>query len=172
MTENEKLFLKKLESIYDALYKRIDDIIKEKNPCKVQITGSGKSLCVTCAYSRKTKMPWWNETFNNDLCCGGCKFLGKNGCTANKPIMCRSWLCSTSHEKSINFGKVKKQLEDLTLKYKGWFDYCFRGDKKMTINETLENCLVYEYGDGRKIRKLMKRFKVNPSEKLKFEYNS
>ena len=66
------------EKLYDELFAEADAFVKEVNPCKVV---NGECL-------RKYKFNQQN------FCCRGCRHLRKTGCTANKPLSCRIWLCN------------------------------------------------------------------------------
>lgn len=127
MNYNEKLFLKKLESIYDALYEKADKLIKKYNPCQVQITNSGKKSCVSCIASRNKEREgnWTIKGQENQLCCSGCKFLGPNGCQAEKTLTCKLWLCSSK------FGVINEKLKKLEKLAEEYYFLVFRGDKKI-----------------------------------------
>lgn len=61
---------------YDALWGRVDKFIIRVNPCKVEAGRCFRSRCG-----------------GDNFCCSGCEHLGPAGCTADKPLACRQWLC-------------------------------------------------------------------------------
>ena len=69
------------EKEYDILFKEVNEFIERINPCQI-IDG-------ICLRGRKG---------NKNFCCyetptsPKCKYC-HNGCTANKPLFCRIWLC-------------------------------------------------------------------------------
>lgn len=73
--------IQELPIIYDNLYQRAAAVIARINPCEIQII-DGKA---TCHASR-------NGHENDELCCGGCRHLGAQGCTV-KALACKLWLC-------------------------------------------------------------------------------
>jgi len=64
-----------LSEIYDDLYARASAIVAKYNPCKIT---KGKCHAGRCV--------------KDGLCCGGCRFLGENGCTTQS-LICKVWLC-------------------------------------------------------------------------------
>jgi len=66
------------EKLYDLIYEKADRLFKEYNPCEI-----GKNIFGEVCCRRK---------LCNQLCCGGCKYLSKNGCTI-KCLSCKLCLC-------------------------------------------------------------------------------
>jgi hypothetical protein len=65
------------EKLYDDLFKEASNFLKKYNPCKIQ-----NGYCLR------------NHKYGErNFCCGGCPHLTLNGCKAEKPLMCKLWLC-------------------------------------------------------------------------------
>ena len=60
-----------------AIEKRLDELLKEHNPCNIQTAGG----TVTCR--------------GGTPCCHNCKLLGAKGCTVNS-IACKFYFCKTA----------------------------------------------------------------------------
>lgn len=68
---------------------------------------------------------------NLKTCCGGCKHLGQDGCTA-EAIACRLWYCSAaelSKEQATELYKISKRAAKF---------YVFRGDKTESLRAAKE----------------------------------
>lgn len=84
---------------YKNLYHEVEKFLNKANPCRIS---NGK-----CARGKDG---------GRNFCCGStnsngqgaCSHCGKNGCTADRPLACRLWLCHTA-EKNLS----KAQLEKL-----------------------------------------------------------
>ena len=70
-----------LSLAYDTLYDEGTAVLERDNPCQFIKTGD--------------KLACTNPT---GPCCGGCKYLGPDGCTV-KALGCRVWLCYHAQEK-------------------------------------------------------------------------
>lgn len=65
-------------ALYDQIFEKVDNIMKEHNPFD-DIDG----------FCTRGRLGYRN------FCCSGCKHLSSDGCKANKPLLCRLWVCST-----------------------------------------------------------------------------
>ena len=70
---------KMLEWLYDQLYSAADKLFKKHNPCQIK-PQLGGSTCIR-----------YNDP-RFGMCCQGCRWLGKNGCTV-KALSCKLWYC-------------------------------------------------------------------------------
>ena len=94
-----------LEKIYDSLYKEVSDILERFNPCEHKVCSS----CHTCLgkLDFSAVKGSYGDNTTKEACCVGCKFW-KNGCTADKPLYCKVWLCETAASK---YPIVKSKLD-------------------------------------------------------------
>lgn len=76
---------KELGCLYDGLYLAGQRLLDKYKPCNIRPSGKldkgGSALMFCTGYNS----PWY-------CCCGGCKYIGKNGCTV-KALSCKLWLC-------------------------------------------------------------------------------
>lgn len=79
--------LKQKIELYDRLYKRADDLLKEHNPCKMK---DGKCL-------------------RGEPCCDGCEHLTKNGCVI-ECLMCKLHLCHRVTRRNPELVKIFRQM--------------------------------------------------------------
>ena len=82
ITATKSLSTKKLSALYDRIYDIADRLFKKYDPCNIHIVERGIGY-----NSRKTSTEY-------GLCCGGCKYLSKDGCTV-KCLPCKLHICST-----------------------------------------------------------------------------
>ncbi len=135
-----KIMSNQLSKIYDDLFKRADDIVKKYNPCDIQV----KDGIATCTMTRANPAFDSTGSFNRvkcqrgDLCCTGCNFHSKIGCTADKPLMCKLWLCNVAKTQNP---KCARELQDIINEINGmelhnriWLKD--RGNKEMSMRET------------------------------------
>jgi hypothetical protein len=123
-----KFFLHKLILLwasveYDAIYKEVDKLIKQYNPCGLK---DG-----TCFKFRKKEDPSHHDNF----CCNGCEHLGPNGCTV-KALACKLSFCWYS-EKNKEFNK---KLEALKIRAGAlpMYQMTFRKSKKQMFDKWKE----------------------------------
>lgn len=82
MTSEER----KARHSFDDLYSLADKFIQKWNPCQIEI----KNGVATCISSRTRP----SFTKPRVLCCTGCEYhSATKGCTAEKPLTCKLWLC-------------------------------------------------------------------------------
>lgn len=123
-----------LEKQFDSLYAQAERILKKYNPCQHKME-NGKHSCLG-----KKHRVWEARSYNRDrvvisCCCLGCKFWVKDkGCTANKPLSCKVWLCGIAEKLNP---VVAKKLNALSQKVICAGFYVFRGDKNDSINGAL-----------------------------------
>lgn len=72
---------------YDRLYDEGNAILKQHDPCQIR-TVDGVASCVRT----RAQPSYENPNQEGQLCCGGCKHLGPNGCTV-KSLGCKLTLC-------------------------------------------------------------------------------
>ena len=79
-----------LSEIYDRLYEEAKILLNKYQPCKI-IDGK-------CTRGKP--------------CCGGCRYLSKNGCIA-KALYCKVWLCSNEFPVELIEGlrRVEREAE-------------------------------------------------------------
>lgn len=118
---------KQLEILFDDLYAEAEAILKLYKPCEVRVR-SGHVKCLGC---RKQNT---SNSAQDELCCGGCRFHSVNGCTAEKPLACKLWLC---HEAKTKYPKAAKRL--LALREIAFSNhlYVVRGDKAKSLRNAV-----------------------------------
>ena len=73
---------------YDRLYDEGNAILKQHDPCQIR-TVDGVASCVRT----RAQPSYENPNQEGQLCCGGCKHLGPNGCIV-RSLGCKLSLCS------------------------------------------------------------------------------
>lgn len=113
--------------VFEYLYNQADSILKESNPCRHTFK-KGKHNCV----GQDDELGGMSLGRRQAACCCyGCNFFN-NGCTAEKPLTCKTWLCPTA--KLTNSGATKKLNEIANLTdYFGL--YTVRGDKQQSLEQ-------------------------------------
>lgn len=76
-------------------------MIARINPCEIQIV-DGRVSC----YSSRSE-----SELDGELCCGGCRHLGAEGCTV-KALACKLWLCRDV-QKTEKGEMARKELIEL-----------------------------------------------------------
>lgn len=77
------------QDVYSKLWRIADSILRENNPCQIQLDTSGVASC-----SRTRKEPNYEGPDRKGvLCCGGCRHLGPTGCTVES-LGCKLGGCS------------------------------------------------------------------------------
>src|SRR4051812_14531075 len=117
MSDNKALKLK-LEKAFDILWDRIDNIMKTHNPCGHCVV-DGNHSCFRKANQiqiAKTHNYYEVGLFENNehfsrACCSYCKFWDK-GCKANKPLLCRTFLCWELQSKGNSLNALIKPIID------------------------------------------------------------
>jgi hypothetical protein len=101
----------RLNTLYNKLYKRADQITKQSKPCKI----SG-SKCQACGIEQK---PYGHTPQPGEMCCAGCSHHGEKGCRADRPLACKTWLCPTARQAhpdvAAKLDKVASRAVDLGL---------------------------------------------------------
>lgn len=100
------------EKLYDELYQKAEEFLARVNPCKVQ---NGECL-------RKYKYNGRN------FCCGGCEHIKKEGCSADKPLACKAWLCYQAYNELSSAEKFEQKMIEAEINRNGFFVH--RGTKK------------------------------------------
>jgi hypothetical protein len=119
-----------LSQKYDELYARAEAVLKEFNPCEVCKTKRGVECFDTV---RNTKLRGaFGINRPNLLCCNGCEFHNRKvGCTAEKPLMCKVWVCSTLRTAKP---EVAKKLDIIGREARPYgFISVMRADKPMAL---------------------------------------
>lgn len=138
----------RLERIYDKLYARAEHTLNQYNPC--QITIKGKTVtCNGCI----NKFTLGNI---NTLCCTGCKFHSySTGCTATKPLTCKTWLCHSSvmaHHLGTQKALLNNELHLIRKWVKRLGFYVPRDDKDESIKQSIR--LLRQVWRHKKVRSL------------------
>lgn len=118
---------KDLERLYDGLYVAGQRLLDRHKPCNIQPSGTsdgeGHPL-MTCLHYKKP----------NYCCCGGCKYLGKDGCTV-EALECKLWVCS---EVARQHPELKKRMYVLNrIAYKHDL-LSFRASKEESIRFAMD----------------------------------
>jgi hypothetical protein len=120
----------RFNALYNRLYRRADKIVRQDNPCQIQKDAKGN---VTCVSSRLGKAKYGSKP-SNDLCCGGCNQLGPEGCKAEKPLTCKSWVCPTIWATNPKVHRKLSRVSRAAMKHNFWK---FRGDKTASMQQAL-----------------------------------
>jgi hypothetical protein len=123
----KRLKRRQIERKFEELYAKAEEVLKRYNPCAI-IVVKGKVHCIDCG--KKAKSIFFKPAVQNLLCCGGCKFHNDKGCTAEKPLTCKLWLCNTAMEQ---FPKCYRELRELRIEANDWILYAPRGDKQACL---------------------------------------
>jgi hypothetical protein len=125
-TKTKRTFQARLERVFDKLYAQAEAILQEHRPCAVKVNQYGAS-CLDCRIK-------YRDTQVNVLCCGGCKWHSARGCTANKPLTCRTWLCHTAQQHDP---EAKRKLSRIADRISRLGFYVGRGDREDSIQNAL-----------------------------------
>jgi hypothetical protein len=127
----------RIERKFEELYAKAEVILKRYNPCAISIV-NGKISCIDCGIQSRSS--FFKPAVPNFLCCKGCKFHDIiKGCTAEKPLTCKLWLCLTA---TCKFPKCHKALRKLRIEANDWGLYYSRGSKQDSLRKAYElaNC--------------------------------
>ena len=160
MTDQEK-FEKILDDVFEALYLAADAILIQDKPCEHEVTAMGHT-CLGKDHKRGgNKRP--------QCCCSGCHFF-KNGCTAEKPLTCKCWLCPIAKDKYPDTHKNLWYIDNLVLAFYFWIP---RGSKSESIqNAKVRLCYSFQahdfdYAKGlQKLIKLIEKYGLNINTNL------
>lgn len=126
-----------LERIYDSLYAEAEAVLKEFNFCDHRNVGEESYSCLSIREypSESCKISFGSGKAIRTGCCGGCKYLTEKGCSAEKPLGCKTWLCGVAKLKNP---ETSKKLSEIQTKSCQMNLYTVRGDKTETINRFFE----------------------------------
>ena len=110
--------LTKYSKEYDEVYEKAQELFDKYNPCEIKREGSK----VSCVGGLKQE--------GNELCCYGCGYLGKNGCTV-KALDCKLWLCSVIARRHPIREELKKLKRDMSWELEEVLD--LRTTKQKTL---------------------------------------
>lgn len=124
------------EQEYDILYDEIMEFLKEVNPCKV-----------------KNKKCFRNQQGGRNFCCGSvnsqgkgeCKHCLSSGCTAEKPMACRLWLCPEAYGNLTVAERYKLNRLRERAGIFGNEDVMFRTTKKEAFDIVKKLTIAKEY---------------------------
>ena len=124
--------------LYDLVYAKTDKLFKKYNPCKIKCVG-GNLTCFNPIYSKKC---WWK------LCCEGCKYWSKKGCTI-KCLRCKLYVCGSIRYKNREFYQKLCKLERIARRYMLAPDYYIT--KRQSLAKTNKS-----FNKSNKLRKLVR----------------
>lgn len=129
----------RLEQIYDALFAEAEKILKEaNNVCEFRKTSDG-AVCAGCSIGYVEP---------KTLCCEGCKYHSvTQGCRAEKPLACKTWLCVSRRGARPD---VEAKLAQIRTATESFGFYKIRGDK----DESLDQAIDYKTGHS-EIKKIL-----------------
>ena len=101
---------------YDFLYLVADRLIKICNPCQIHRD------CVSYkfySHNKRVTNAYGKARCIRDLpaCCGGCKYLGPDGCTT-KCLSCKLGLCRVAGDANPRLYKSLEKMRVITYNYK------------------------------------------------------
>ena len=141
LTVNRRQKLREfLENKFEELYQKAEVVLRKHNPCAIT-RHKGKVYCVGCP----AKQPEWiysGGVYPNALCCGGCKFHTDKGCTAEKPLTCKLWLCATAAK---FFPECDKKLKEISNEAFKWNLCVSREDKTMSLQHAYQWWGIQKY---------------------------
>lgn len=128
----------RLEKVYNKLYAQAADVLKKRPPCGID-PSTGQ---VSCHASREGLYPdpvtaakYGGEVDMNTLCCKGCQHWSPQGCAAEKPLACKTWLCPNAASKHPGVAKRLRDLQSRAMKSRL---YDPRGDKTSALARALD----------------------------------
>lgn len=126
----------RLNALYDRIYKRANQAVKQNQPCAVQKDAQGRTTCAGCKGHPKNDpedtINRYFDTQPNDLCCKGCSHHGEKGCQGLKPLACKTWLCPSAQK---NSPEAAKRLRDLARRADRIGLYQPRWDKREVMDQ-------------------------------------
>lgn len=129
----------RLEKVYNKLYGQAADALSKRKPCAIDAS-TGR---VTCLGSREgiygdpiTKAKYGGGAEMDTLCCTGCTHHTPQGCAAEKPLACKTWLCPHAAVKNPELAKRLRDLQSRAMKAKV---YEPRGDMPTAISRGLRS---------------------------------
>lgn len=106
--------------LYDILYDTVSRIISLHNPCGIQIDKNGNVSCVV-----------------GELCCRGCKYLSKSGCTTNC-LGCKFGFCPQGYRKSYKIRWIHKLLTPLHEIARNYDLLFIRASKNESLSDIID----------------------------------
>ena len=140
-----------LSKAYDELYEQADAVLKQFNPCQHTSDKNGEHTCVEAETVKSEAIRFWGKNYAPQCCCVGCTFWTKTGCTADKPLTCKTWLCGITALKNPEANAKLRQIADQA---RSLFIYHERMDKK----ESLELSQVDKSFWNSSMRKALKEY--------------
>ena len=92
--------------LYDSLYSIADLLIKWRNPCEIHQIDYDILLLPT---HEKITCKRATCVANNGPCCGGCQYLGDNGCTV-KCLGCKLGLCLIASNEHLKLTRLLARM--------------------------------------------------------------
>lgn len=113
------LSISEQSDLYDSLYQQGTDAFAKYNPCNFHKDSEGKVRCSA-----------------GEPCCGGCKYLGPDGCTTNS-LACKLWICYTLDKQQpqlvVELKELHRQVKEAKL------PLVFRGSKEDSFNDAVKH---------------------------------
>jgi hypothetical protein len=137
----------RLARIYDKLYAQAERLLASANPCGIHKQG-GHVICNGCNKGRSSTLP-------DTLCCGGCNYAAgerkpsaygghhdkKRGCTAEKPLACKTWLCDRVRFPNDGYGPITplaQKLRHIRNKAIRLNLHVIYGDRRQSLDSAME----------------------------------
>jgi len=99
----------KTSKLYSEVYAEAQAAFDKYKPCQIEIDENGKASCFASRASDEGYRT--SDPSSGELCCIGCKYLGKNGCKV-KCLGCKLYLCSrisADHPIRIILAKLRQK---------------------------------------------------------------
>jgi hypothetical protein len=129
----------RLEKVYNKLYGQAASALQKRKPCAIDAS-TGR---VTCLGSREgiygdptTSAKYGGGAEMDTLCCTGCTHHTPQGCAAEKPLACKTWLCPHAAVKNPELAKRLRDLQSRAMRAKV---YEPRGDMPTAISRGLRS---------------------------------
>jgi len=158
--EAKSINRKRLVKIYNKLYGQATNLLKKHSPCAID-TSADQATCL--AIRQQNRAGIGSGVVKPDtLCCAGCPYHTSLGCTAEKPLACKTWLCYYAAKQNPEMAKRLCDFEHRARIAGLWHP---RGDMKSSISRALDWWKRYR----REERKKKKQVKISEEEWIMIE---
>lgn len=123
-----------LELVFDKFYDEATAILKEFNPCEHKVDNNIHT-CIGKLNPKENGL-YWSEIA---CCCRNCPLWNKElGCTANKPLTCRTWICTVA---GLKYPYIKEKLDNIVLRMMPFDFWGCRFTKQESLRRALNRSM-------------------------------